>query len=130
MSTLLNCLYVFVGGGLGALSRYWIQNMGFIDRNRWLYTVIINVTGCILIGVLAGLFYSRNIGRQWYLFAITGLLGGYTTFSAFSLDAFQLVQNGEPGKAITYVAITVVVGLIGCALGFYGMEKLLSCCSD
>lgn len=125
MSTLLNCLFVFVGGGLGALSRFGIQNMGILDKDKGFNTVVINITGCIVIGILAALFHYWNLGRQWYLFVITGFLGGYTTFSAFSLDALQLFQNGEVTKAIIYVTLSVVGGLCGCALGFYGIEKLI-----
>lgn len=125
MSTMLNCLLVFLGGGLGALGRFGVQNTGILHCERQFYTVIINLTGCVLIGVLAGLFYHWNVGRQWYMFVITGLLGGYTTFSAFSLDALQLAQNGDVTKAIAYVVITVVGGLSGCILGFYGTAKLI-----
>ena len=125
MSMLLNCLFVFVGGGLGALSRFGVQNLDLFDKDKCFNTLVVNITGCLLIGILSGMFHYWNVGRQWTLFVVTGFLGGYTTFSSFSLDALQLVQNGELWKVVFYVTISIVGGLCGCALGFYGIEKLL-----
>lgn len=108
ISTLINCLIVFVGGGFGALSRYGIQNLGIFDRDKYYYTVAINLTGCFIIGILWALFHFWGLGRRWYLFVLTGFLGGYTTYSAFTLDAMQLVQDGEWFKATFYITVTVV----------------------
>ena len=125
MDAILNIVLVFLGGGVGALSRYGITNLGILDHNKYIYTVFINLTGCMIIGILWALFNHWNLSRNWYLFAITGLLGGYTTYSAFSLDAMLLVQNGEWLKTLLYVAITVVGGLGFCALGLFLTERLL-----
>ena len=125
MTSLLNCLIVFIGGGLGALSRYGVQNMGIFDRDKYYYTVAINISGCLVIGVLWALFQHWNVARNWYLFLITGFLGGYTTYSAFTLDAMQLVQDAQWLKAAFYIGITMIGGLGGCALGLFMTEKLL-----
>lgn len=125
LASLLNCLFVFVGGGLGALSRYGVENMGIFDRDKYYYTVAINITGCMTIGILWALFHYWHVPRHWYLFALTGFLGGYTTYSAFTLDAMQLVQDGQWWRAALYVTITIVGGLGGCAAGLFGTEKLL-----
>lgn len=125
MGTLLNCLFVFLGGGLGALSRFGVMNMGIFDRDKYYYTVAINITGCLTIGILWALFQHWNLSRNWYMFIITGFLGGYTTYSAFTLDAMQLVQNGEWWRAAFYIGVTVVGGLGSCALGLFLTEKLL-----
>lgn len=62
---------------------------------------------------------------MWYLFLLTGLLGGYTTYSAFTLDAMELVQQGRAMQALFYIAITFIGGLGGCAIGLFGTEHLL-----
>ena len=125
LTTIIDCLVVFAGGGLGALSRYGVENMGIFDKDRYYYTVAINITGCLTIGILWALFHHWGLSRQWYLFALTGLLGGYTTYSAFTLDAMELVQIGRWWEAAFYIAVTIIGGLGGCALGLFGMEKIL-----
>lgn len=125
LTTLYHCLLVFCGGGIGALSRYGVQNLGIFDQDKYYYTVAINLSGCMTIGILWALFEHWHVSRSYYLFMITGFLGGYTTYSAFTLDAMQLVQVGEWWKAAMYVCITVVGGLGGCALGLFLTEKLL-----
>ena len=125
MSTFLHCLLVFLGGGCGALTRFGVQNLGIFDEDKYYYTVAINITGCLAIGILWALFVHWNVPRYWHLLVFTGFLGGYTTYSAFTLDAMQLVQNGQWLQATLYVVITVVGGLGGCALGLFVTEKLL-----
>lgn len=125
MSPLYNCLLVFLGGGFGALSRYGVSNLGIFDEDKYYYTVAINITGCITIGIIWALFQHYNVARNWYLLAIVGFLGGYTTYSAFTLDAMQLVQAGHWLKALFYIGITLIGGLGGCALGLIVTEKLL-----
>lgn len=125
MGVLLDCLLVFLGGGLGALSRFGVINMGVFDHDKYYYTVAINITGCLTIGILWALFQHWNVGKTWNYLVFTGFLGGYTTYSAFTLDAMQLVQDGQWWRAAFYVAVTVVGGLGGCALGLFMTEKLL-----
>lgn len=125
MDALLNCLMVFLGGGCGALCRFGVQHLGIFDEDKYYYTVGINITGCLTIGILWALVERWNISRHLFLLVFTGFLGGYTTYSAFTLDAMQLVQAGQWGKALFYIGITVVGGLGGCALGLFLTEKLL-----
>lgn len=125
LQSLIDCAVVFAGGGLGALSRFGVQHLGIFDKDKYYYTVAINITGCLTIGILWALFHYWGLQRQVYLFAITGFLGGYTTYSAFTLDAMQLVQAGDWAKALFYISITLVGGLGGCALGLMGTEKML-----
>ena len=125
MDSLYNCLLVFIGGGLGALSRFGVQHLGIFDNDKYYYTVGINISGCIVIGILWAFFQHWNVARIWYLFAITGFLGGYTTYSAFTLDAMQLVQDGHWLRAAFYIGITLIGGLGGCALGLFVTERIL-----
>ena len=125
MGGILDILLVFVGGGLGALSRFGVSNLKILEHDKYYYTVAINISGCIVIGILWALFAHFDLSRKWVLFTITGFLGGYTTYSAFTLDAMQLVQNGRWGEALFYVAVTMIGGLGGCALGLFLTEKLI-----
>src|SRR6185437_13715452 len=79
-------------------------------------TFIINITGSIVMGLIAGyLAFKGDAAQPWRLFVMTGILGGYTTFSAFSLDAALLYERGEIGLAATYVIGSVVLRLPGCS---------------
>jgi CrcB protein len=113
---------VFLGGGLGAALRHGI-NLG---AARWLGpafpfgTLIINVSGSLLMGLIAGYFAFRGDASQhWRLFLTTGILGGYTTFSAFSLDAALLYERGEVSLAAVYVLGSVVLSIAGLFAGLW-----------
>lgn len=107
------------------MSRYGVQHLGIFDDDKYYYTVGINITGCITIGILWALFQHWRVPYHWHLICLVGFLGGYTTYSAFTLDAMQLVQNGMLLRALYYIGITLVGGLGGCALGLFVTEKLL-----
>lgn len=127
-TTLLHCLLVAAGGALGALSRFGIQNLSVFRVPTYFHTaatVVINVTGCLTIGILWALFNHYHVARIWYLFIITGFLGGYTTYSAFTADAMTMIQDGMWLHAALYILVTLVGGLGGCALGLFLTEKLL-----
>ena len=116
----MNYLLVFVGGGLGASLRYTInivctRCMG--PSFPW-GTFIINVTGSIVMGLIAGyLAFKGEASQPWRLFLMTGILGGYTTFSAFSLDAALLYERSEVGLALFYVLGSVVFSILGLFAG-------------
>jgi CrcB protein len=110
-------LAVMIGGALGAVSRFIIGSL--ILRSYAgtfpLPTFVINVTGSFLIGVLMTLFQNRaNLQVNWRIFLVTGILGGYTTFSSFEWEALMTLRSGEAGIGFLYLALSVVLGL-GCA---------------
>jgi len=113
-------LLVFVGGGLGATLRHFINvfcarclGTGF----PW-GTFIINVSGSTVMGLIAGyLAFKGEASQAWRLFLMTGVLGGYTTFSAYSLDAALLYERGELMLAALYVVGSVVLSIIGLFAG-------------
>jgi CrcB protein len=120
-------LIVFIGGGFGSLLRHGVNVLGA----RWLgtsfpyHTLTVNVTGSFVMGLVAGYFAFRGDAPQhWRLFLTTGILGGYTTFSAFSLDTALLYERGEVGLAAVYVLSSVVVSIAGLFLGLYLMRHL------
>lgn len=82
-------------------------------------TLVVNVTGSLLIGLLAGLAESRSLlGPEARLLLVTGLLGGYTTFSAFSLETLVLLRAGQTATALVAVSLQVVLGLAAAWAGF------------
>jgi CrcB protein len=120
MGALMGYAIVFLGGGLGAALRHGI-NLGV---GRWLGagfpygTFIINVTGSLLMGLVAGYFaFKGDASQSWRLFLTTGILGGYTTFSAFSLDTALLYERGEVSLAAVYVLGSVVLSIAGLFAG-------------
>ena len=125
LATLLDFLIVGLGGALGAMSRLGVRHMGVFDDNPYYYTVAINLSGCLVIGILGALFNYFKVNPMWNYFVIVGFLGGYTTYSAFSLDAIELLQNGLWGEFFYYIGITFIGGLGLCALSFFGTNRIL-----
>ena len=110
----MNYLIVFVGGGVGAALRHGV-NVGFarLFGTAFPYaTLFENVSGSVVMGVLVALFAFRaGIPQHWQLFLTTGILGGYTTFSTFSLDFGVLYERGELGAAALYVLLSVALSI-------------------
>lgn len=116
----MNYVLVFVGGGLGATLRHVIN----VSCARCLGTgfpygtFIINITGSLVMGLIAGyLAFKGEAAQPWRLFVMTGILGGYTTFSAFSLDAALMYERGEIGLAALYVIGSVALAIAGLFAG-------------
>lgn len=115
----MHWLLVFVGGGLGAAARHGVNRAGlawFGPEFPW-WTMAVNVTGSLAIGFLAGLLGTAEAGQNIRLFLITGILGGYTTFSAFSLDALTLWERGAQIQAGLYVLGSVILSLAAAVAG-------------
>jgi fluoride exporter len=112
---------VFIGGGLGAALRHGVNLLSarlFGTAFPW-HTLIENVTGSLVMGLLAAYFaFNADPSSQhWRLFLTTGILGGYTTFSAFSLDAVLLYERGETALAALYVLASVALAIGGLVAG-------------
>jgi len=111
---------VFLGGGLGAALRHGVNLVSarlFGTDFPW-HTLIENVTGSLVMGLFAAYFAFKGTDTQhWRLFFTTGILGGYTTFSAFSLDAVLLYERGAIGQAALYVLGSVVLAIAGLFTG-------------
>lgn len=122
-------IIVFLGAGLGGLMRHVM--------NAWVTALMgagfpygimaINILGSTAMGLVAGWFAFRGAGLgDLRLFLATGILGGFTTFSAFSLDAALLIERGETVAAATYVVCSVVLSVIGLFLGLWFMRVVLA----
>lgn len=116
-----NLLLVGFGGFLGSVARYKLGGLvlHMAANERFPYsTFAINVLGCLVVGVLAGLAERHDMfGPEARLFLFTGLLGGFTTFSAFGLEAVGLLRRGELAIAALYAGGSVVLGIAAVWLG-------------
>jgi len=122
-------LLVFIGGGIGSVLRFAVYHAARL----WLPpdfpwgTMAVNVLGGLAAGALAGWILSRSVGGadSTSLFLMSGLLGGFTTFSAFSLDAVLLWQRDQAGLALLYVLASVVLAVGGVIVGMSGVRALV-----
>ncbi len=118
---MLNTLFtVALGGAIGASGRYLVNVTAtrVIGHGYPAGTLIVNVLGSFLMGVLFVVLAKKG-GNVWAPFLMTGVLGGFTTFSAFSLDTLALFERGQVASAAGYVALSVGLSLAALVLGVY-----------
>jgi CrcB protein len=119
-------LLIGVGSFLGGIFRYLLHQQvysKFPSVFPWA-TLMVNVIGCFFIGLIFGLANKFNLAHEWRLFLAVGLLGGFTTFSAFSNETFCLLRDGQQMYALAYVAGSVFLGLTSTLLG-YAITKVV-----
>lgn len=126
---MISLLLVFLGGGIGACLRHGVNLL--VPRVAGLNfpwaTLTVNVSGSVLMGLLVGFLAFRGGGgltQHARLFLATGVLGGYTTFSAFSLDTALLVERGQAAPAAMYVLASVLLSICGLFLGLWLVRTL------
>jgi fluoride exporter len=114
-------LLVGLGGCLGAIARYKLGGLVLHHTADWKFplgTFLVNVLGCVVAGIVSGLIERQEwFSPETRIFLITGLLGGFTTFSAFGIETVFLFRRGEYAIAATYVVLSLICGLIGLWLG-------------
>jgi fluoride exporter len=122
MLQMKSVLLVALGGALGSVARYLVSGWTLHHTVDWRFplgTFIVNVIGCLLVGVLGGLVVKHDLlSGEARLLLFTGLAGGFTTFSAFGLETFNLLRRDEILVATGYVASSVLIGLLVLWLGF------------
>ena len=109
-------LQVAIGGALGSTARYGVNILAGRLTTLPLGTLTVNVTGCFAMGLLASMLAFKG-GQHLAPLLLTGVLGGYTTFSAFSLDTLTLWERGATGTALAYVAASVLLSLVAVTAG-------------
>lgn len=124
----MNYLIVFLGAGLGGALRHAANELSL----RWfgnafpVSTIAVNIIGSLTMGLLAGYFAFRGeTGQAWRLFLATGVLGGFTTFSAFSLDVILLYERGAFMQAMLYVVLSVALSIAGLVLGLWIVRQAI-----
>ena len=122
-------LLVALGGAMGSVARYKLSGLVLHHTIDWRFpagTFVVNVLGCLAAGVLAGVAEKHDLlSADARLLLFTGVLGGFTTFSAFGLETLFLLKRGETGIALANVLVSVVAGLAALWLGL-GLASLRS----
>lgn len=120
-------LAIAAGGALGALLRYWISGGigAWLGRGFPYGTLAVNVLGCLLMGLLYVLLIERmSLGPLWRAGLLVGVLGGFTTFSAFSIETFSLIEEGAVLKACINIAASVSASLGATWIGVIAGRQL------
>lgn len=120
---------VALGGAIGSVLRYQAGRLmtyalgpAVVTAFPWA-TLTVNVLGSLAMGLLAGVLARHGHGGEhWRLFVGVGLLGGFTTFSSFSLEMMLLIERGQPGQAFVYAAVSLLAGLTALYLGLIAMR--------
>ena len=130
MNTALGYVLVFVGGGLGATARHWVNRtmLTLVGPDYPAGTLIVNITGSMAMGMLAAWFAFRGetttAGER--LFLTTGVLGGFTTFSAFALDTRLMWERHDVVAALVYAGASVILSILGLIAGMFIVRVPLS----
>lgn len=120
-------VYITFGGAIGAVFRYGLSLLLKPDNilSFPLHTFSINIFGCLLIGLAASILITSNNKELIQHFLMIGILGGFTTFSSFSLESIFLIQNGKITTALTYILLSNVIGVLA-AFGGYQLHQLIT----
>lgn len=116
---LADCIIVAAGGALGCLSRYLLQHLPILAVDKTYHTMAVNIIGCLLIGLVATLLDNNSSPKEIRLLCVTGFLGGFTTYSTFTLDAMTLMRQGLALRAFTYVAGSFIGGIVAFLAGMF-----------
>jgi len=122
----MSAIYIVIGGGIGALLRYFTSQFvnNVYNKNFSLGTIFVNCTGALLIGFLIDIFGIFGINPKWKLLVITGFLGGYTTFSTYSVETVNYFINGNIKYGILNILLNNILCILFVLLGIW-LNKLL-----
>jgi fluoride exporter len=128
----MNLLIIAIGGALGSVARYLsteiINKFVRLGTSFPIGTFFVNISGSLLAGIIYYFIIKNfdNFDPRLKLFLVTGFLGGFTTFSAFSLDFFRLATAGQYIQAATYAATSVILSILAVFFGFYLAKIIFS----
>ncbi len=113
-------VWVFIGGGIGSVLRFVLsKSLNPMFNNVFLGTLSVNIIGSFLIGLFLGYEIKTLLQKPMLLLLVTGFCGGFTTFSAFALEQYNLFKTEQYVLAITYILTTLILGIIAVGIGFY-----------
>ncbi|OGT45143.1 MAG: camphor resistance protein CrcB [Gammaproteobacteria bacterium RIFCSPHIGHO2_12_FULL_41_20] len=128
VAVLSNSALIFIGAGIGGVLRYWVAHgVYFILGRQFPYgTFVVNVSGCFLMGLLYVITLERldGAGAQLRALLLIGLLGGYTTFSSFSIETINLFESGNWLGALMNVLLSTIICIVAAWLGIMGGRSL------
>jgi len=115
-------LIVVIGTGsfIGGIFRYLLSLL-VLSKMSSIFpfsTLIVNITGCFIIGIIIGICGKVQMPHEWEVFFVTGILGGFTTFSAFSNDTLYLFREGYTVYALLYILLSVILGLLATYIAY------------
>ena len=113
----MSYLFLFIGGGFGAISRYGIAQLFPSKAGFPLATFIANILACIILGIIMQKSNDKNLSQNLFLLLATGYCGGFSTFSTFSYETFQLLQSNQVLLAFLYVLSSVIVCFLAIWMG-------------
>ena len=122
MTQIINTsLIIGLGGFLGTIFRFLISSSmeKYFSTSFPIGTIMVNLIGCFLIGLLSG-YFTQKLGdqTQLFFFLTIGVLGGFTTFSAIAMDSQVFIENGEYLKMLTYISVQAILGIALCLIGY------------
>lgn len=124
----MNSLLIFIGAGLGGVARFWVANLVYavLGRQFPFGTLVVNVSGCLLMGLLFVLTIERfgSLATHLRALLLIGLLGGYTTFSSFSIETLNLFESGNWSGGLLNVVFTTLLCLLATWIGVIGGRLL------
>ncbi len=123
---MINYLMIAAGGALGSAARFGLSSL--LQKSAGIGfpygTLSVNIIGCFIIGIAAEMFEDLLVPSEWRSFTSIGFLGGFTTFSTFSLETVNLIREGESMQAIANVALSNVLGIAAVVAGIFAYRVI------